>query len=114
MSKPKKEPPKKIEKVEVLDFSELDIRVGLDSAGRLLDLLNKCVEFDMTTLEIQQFGEREVAVISVSYDNRSEKRHTFSEVIIKQLKAIKELYSNMRITAKIIKVRNYYQLVGCK
>jgi len=112
--KPRKRKKEKIENVEVIDFSELGIKTGLDSVGRLVDLLNKCVEIDMSTLEIQTIRDREVAVVLVRYDDREERRHTFSSVIVKQLKAAKELYSNMKITARVVKVRNYYQLIGCK
>ncbi|MCC6014104.1 MAG: hypothetical protein LM564_00175 [Desulfurococcaceae archaeon] len=101
-------------KVEVLDWSDLNLTPRLRSQGRLSELLNVCVEFDMATLEVSKWRDREVATILVRYGEKIERRHTFSEVVVKQLKAAKELFPEARITGKIVRRKNYYEITGCK
>ena len=99
---------------EVIDFNDLGIKGGLNSQGRLTELLGECLEFDMSTLTEDEIKNRKVITIVVRYKDRTERRHTFSEVLIKQLKLARELYPNAIITGKIIKYKSYYQIIGCR
>ena len=101
-------------RVEVLDWSDLNLTLWLRSQGRLSELLNVCLEFDMSTLEISRWRDREVATILVRYGEKIERRHTFSEVVIKQLKNAKELYPEAKVTGRIIRRKSYYEIVGCR
>jgi len=97
----------------VIDFSEVQVST-LNSSGRLTDVLGTCLEFDMSTLEEHEFKNRKAITVVVRYDGKVERRHTFSEVIIKQLLKVKELYPDAKLTAKVIKYKNYFRLIGCK
>ncbi|MCC6014460.1 MAG: hypothetical protein LM564_02000 [Desulfurococcaceae archaeon] len=100
-------------KREILDWDDLRVDAGLASQGRLTELEDVCVEIDLSTLKIERFRDREVAIVTVRRKDRSERRHTFSEVIIRQLKMAKELYPDAVVTARVTKVKRYYQLTGC-
>jgi hypothetical protein len=97
----------------VIDFSEVQIST-LNSNGRLTDLLGTCLEFDLSTIEEHDFKNRKAVTVVVRYGDKVERRHTFSEVLIKQLLMSKELYPNAKLTAKVIKYKNYFRLMGCK
>jgi hypothetical protein len=101
------------EERKILDWEDLGIGAGLASQGRLTELEDICIEIDLSTLRIEKFRDREVAIVTVRRKERTERRHTFSEVIIRQLKTAKELYPDAVVTAKVVKVKRYYQLVGC-
>jgi len=98
---------------KVLDWDDLGLPLGLESKGRLTELEDFCIEIDLSTLKIDKFRDRDVAVVLVRHGDKIEKRHTFSEVIIRQLKTAKELYPDAIVTVKVIKVKRYYQLTGC-
>jgi hypothetical protein len=97
----------------IIDFSEVQIS-SLNSVGRLTDLLGTCLEFDLSTLEEHEFRNRKAVTVVVRYNDKVERRHTFSEVIIKQLLSVRELYPNAKLTAKVVKYKNYFRLMGCK
>jgi hypothetical protein len=98
---------------KVLDWEDLGLGGGLESKGRLTELEDVCIEIDLSTLKIDKFRDRDVATVLVRHGDKIERRHTFSEVIIRQLKTAKELYPDAVVTAKVTKVKRYYQLTGC-
>lgn len=96
---------------KIVEFGEIKKR-SLDSVGGLTELRGKTLL--ITDVEFQEMGSLgEVAVVTVEYTERGkkriEKRHTFSKVLISQLKAVKEyIEQGMKVQAKLTKRRNYY------
>jgi len=93
---------KKTEKIK--SFSEVYKGASLNSAGQLIELVGK--EIILRDVEFSELGSYgEVAVVTVEYDGNVERRHTFSSVLIKQLKAIQ---SELPVKTVIKKRKRYY------
>ncbi|RLJ03022.1 MAG: hypothetical protein DRP11_02005 [Candidatus Aenigmatarchaeota archaeon] len=102
---------KKNEEKGIISFSEFYKGV-LGSQGSLSELVNqefiiREVEFKIT----EQYGE--TALVTIEIDGHKAKYHTFSGVLLKQLKEIKkkldEGYKGVKVTLK--KVKRYYTFV---
>jgi len=87
-------------------FSDI-YKGSLNSEGSLTDLVN--MEFDIINVEFVETNYGECAIVEIEYDNTRERRHTFSKVLIKQLKAIEDtIKSGTRVTAKLVRRKRYY------
>jgi hypothetical protein len=97
------------EEEKVVEFKEV-YRGGLGSDGQLTELVDKT--FIIKGVEIQEMGKYgEVAVVTIIYDRVEQRRHTFSAVLIKQLKAIKEFTDKgKKVKCTLRKVKRYYTL----
>jgi hypothetical protein len=103
---------KEEEKVEgkgVVEFKEV-YRGSLMSDGQLTELVDK--SFIVKSVEIQEMGKYgEVAIATIELNGKVERRHTFSSVLIKQLKAIKEFTDKgKKVKCTLRKVKRYYTL----
>jgi len=99
----------KEEEKAVVDFKEV-YRGSLQSDGQLTELVDKT--FIITGVEIQEMGKYgEVAVVTLSFNGAVQRRHTFSTVLLKQLKAIKEYTDKgKKVKVTLRKVKRYYTL----
>jgi hypothetical protein len=99
----------KEEEKAVVEFKEV-YRGSLQSNGQLTELVDKT--FVIQGVEIQEMGKYgEVAVVTIIYDRVEQRRHTFSAVLIKQLKAIKEFTDKgKKVKCTLRKVKRYYTL----
>jgi len=93
----------------IIDIKDI-LKGSLGTEGSLSELINvpfyiKNVEFS----ETQNYGE--VAVVEVEIDGEVKKYHTFSQVLIKQLRQLqKYLDGNTKILATIRRRKRYYTL----
>jgi hypothetical protein len=99
----------KEEEKAVVEFKEV-YRGSLQSDGQLTELVDRT--FIIKGVEIQEMGKYgEVAVVTIIYDRVEQRRHTFSAVLIKQLKAIKEFTDKgKKVKCTLRKVKRYYTL----
>jgi hypothetical protein len=99
----------KVEEKGVVEFKEV-YRGGLGSDGQLTELVDK--SFIIKGVEIQEMGKYgEVAIATIELNGKVERRHTFSSVLVKQLKAVKEITDKgKRVKCTLRKVKRYYTL----
>jgi hypothetical protein len=97
------------EEEKVVEFKEV-YRGSLQSDGQLTELVDKT--FVIQSVEIQEMGKYgEVAIVTIAGNGKVERRHTFSSVLIKQLKAIKEFTDKgKKVKCTLRKVKRYYTL----
>jgi hypothetical protein len=97
------------EEEKVVEFKEV-YRGSLMSDGQLTELVDK--SFIIRSVEVQEMGKYgEVAIATIELGGKVERRHTFSSVLIKQLKAIKEFTDKgKRVKCTLRKVKRYYTL----
>jgi hypothetical protein len=97
------------EEEKVVEFKEV-YRGGLGSDGQLTELVDKT--FVIQGVEIQEMGKYgEVAIATIELNSKVERRHTFSAVLIKQLKALKEFTDKgKKVKCTLRKVKRYYTL----
>jgi len=87
----------------VKSFSDV-YKGGLDSEGYLTDLVDKTMVIEgVEFTELGNYGD--VAIVTIRVNSKVEKRHTFSQVLIKQLRAIQ---NDLPIKATIRKRKRYY------
>ena len=100
---------KREEEKAVVDFKEV-YKGSLASNGQLTEMVDKT--FLITSVEIQEMGRYgEVAVATIELNGVVQRRHTFSSVLVKQLKAIKEIIDEgKKVKATLRKVKRYYTL----
>jgi hypothetical protein len=93
----------------VVEFREV-YRGSLMSDGQLTELVDKT--FVIQGVEIQEMGKYgEVAIATIELDGKVERRHTFSSVLVKQLKAVKEITDKgKKVKCTLRKVKRYYTL----
>jgi len=96
---------------DVIDFSEF-YKGSLGTEGSLSDLVNQ--EFIIRDVEFratEKYGE--VAIVIVELDGHKAKYHTFSGVLMQQLKEIKKKLDEgyKGVKARIKKVKRYYTFV---
>jgi len=90
----------------VKKFSEIYENI-LDSEGSLSELINE--EFLIHDVEFKKSKIGEVAIVTVEYDNQIRKLHTFSGVLLDQLREIKKhTDKGFSIQVKLVKRKNYY------
>jgi hypothetical protein len=99
----------KEEEKAVVEFKEV-YKGSLQSNGQLTELVDKT--FVIQGVEIQEMGKYgEVAIATIELNSKVERRHTFSAVLIKQLKAIKEFTDKgKKVKCTLRKVKRYYTL----
>jgi hypothetical protein len=97
------------EEEKVVEFREV-YRGSLMSDGQLTELVDK--SFIIKGVEIQEMGKYgEVAIATIELDGKVERRHTFSGVLVKQLKAVKEITDKgKKVKCTLRKVKRYYTL----
>jgi hypothetical protein len=97
------------EEEKPIEFKEV-YRGGLGSDGQLTELVDKT--FIVKNVEIQEMGKYgEVAIATIMYDRVEQRRHTFSSVLIRQLKALKEYTDKgKKVKCTLRKVKRYYTL----
>ena len=87
-------------------FSEI-YEGAIESEGQLSELINE--EFLIHDVEFKHLNLGEVALVTVEIDNEVRKLHTFSRVLIDQLKEIKKhTDKGFSIQVKLVKRKNYY------
>lgn len=97
MSKPTK---------ETVNFGEVATQ-DWKTVGNISDIRDE--EIQIVHYELIQNSKREIAIIDIiRIDGTEEKRHTFSGVLIKQLKQIESILRNKYVLAKVTKRKNYY------
>jgi len=101
MSKSKKK------KEEVVKFSEV-YKGSLNADGRLTDFVNEVMIIEKVEFaEISNYGE--VAIATVRIADSTLRLYTFSQVLIKQLKAIKEIVDQgKKVEAHLVRRKRYY------
>ncbi len=98
---------KKKENGEIVEFSEV-YKGSLNADGRLTDYVNEImiitnVEFN----EIPNYGE--VGIATVKLGKETLRLYTFSQVLIKQLKAIKEFTDKgKKVRVHLVRRKRYY------
>jgi hypothetical protein len=97
------------EEEKVVEFKEV-YRGSLMSDGQLTELVDK--SFIIKGVEIQEMGKYgEVAIATIELNGKVERRHTFSSVLVKQLKAVKEITDKgKKVKCTLRKVKRYYTL----
>jgi len=91
----------------VVAFSDV-YKGSLDSHGRLTDYLNEeMIIKDVEFTELGNYGD--VAIATVEVKNVERRLHTFSQVLIKQLKAIEDVLKEGKVVkARLVKRKRYY------
>jgi len=92
---------------EPMDFK--DAMPKLDSVGKLTDLEDEAIyiiSYDVLP-PMGSLGEGAIATIERE-DGTIEKRHTFSKVLVKQLKAIDKNLKQKKVLATVTKIKTYY------
>mgnify|MGYP000380216681 CR=1 FL=1 len=97
----------KKENEEIVEFSSI-YKGSLGSDGRLTDYVNEIMVIeDVEFKEIDNYGE--VAIVTVQLGREKLKLHTFSQVLMKQLKAIKEhTDKGKKVRARLTRRKRYY------
>jgi hypothetical protein len=97
---------KPIEK-QTVNFNEI-YKGGLDSVGGLTELEGK--SFVISAVDFQQISSLgDVAIVTVEVGKKTEKRHTFSAVLLKQLQIIADvLKSGRKVKVTLKRIKNYY------
>jgi len=91
---------------KVVNFSDV-YKGDMDSEGQIAELVNKT--FVIRDVSFDEFNLGRVAIATIEIDGKTEKRHTFSSVLIKQLEEVKKYTDEgigVRVTLK--KRKNYY------
>ena len=98
---------KKKNEEEIVEFSDV-YKGSLGSDGRLTDYVNEIMIIeDVEFTEIQNYGE--VAIVTVRIGKGKLRLHTFSQVLMKQLKAIKEITDQgKKVRARLVRRKRYY------
>ena len=92
----------------IVDFGKI-YKGSLNSDGRLSELIGKT--FLIKNVEITEIALGEVAIATIEVDGKEERRHTFSAVLIDQLKQVKEFTDKgKKVRATLKKVKRYYTL----
>ena len=93
---------------KVIEFNEIARRT-LDSVGSLSDLVGQTIYItDVEFRELGNLGEVAIVVYHPANSDELVKRHTFSQVLIEQLKSIKDyLDQGYEVKAKIVKRKRY-------
>jgi len=93
---------------DVIEFGEV-YKGSLNSDGRLSELVGET--FLIKSVEITEIALGEVAIAEIERDGKTERRHTFSSVLIDQLKQVKEFTDKgKKVKATLKKVKRYYTL----
>lgn len=92
---------------EIIEFGEIH-KGDIDSDGHLGDMVGKIMH-----IKAVEFGKLETlgdyAVVTAQVGNEIKRLHTFSAILIKQLKKIEPYVAQGKIVkAKLIKRKNYY------
>jgi len=97
----------KKKQVDLLSFSDV-YKGSLESDGQLTEYVNQTMIIkDVEFTELGTYGEVAIAIVEV--DGETKRLHTFSQVLIKQLKAIKPyLEQGKPIRATLRKRKRYY------
>lgn len=86
-----------------------DARPKLDTVGNLTDLEGETLDIINFELLAPMGNLGECSIVTILRENgETEKRHTFSKVLIKQLKEIEGKLKSRKITATVTKQKNYY------
>jgi len=92
----------------VVDFADV-FKGSFNSIGSLTELVNQTVL--IKDVEFRETRKGYVAIVTVIVNGKEERRHTFSQVIIDQLRALEELFkSGKMIRATVRKRGSYYTL----
>lgn len=92
---------------ETTKFSEI-VNSNWDTVGNISDLKGELLT--LLGFELIQDSQNEVAIVELEREDGTikEKRHTFSGVLIKQLKQIEPVLRNKKVLATVTKRKNYY------
>ena len=80
----------------------------IDSIGNLTGLANKDIEIISFEMLPAMGTLGEGALVTLKSDGKIGKYHTFSLVLIKQLKTIAPILKNKKVLARVSKRKNYY------
>jgi len=91
----------------VVAFSDI-YKGSLESDGQLADYLNEeMIIKDVEFTELGNYGD--VAIVTVEVKNVERRLHTFSKVLIRQLKAIESTLKEGKVVkARLVKRKRYY------
>jgi len=96
---------------KIVEFGELKSK-GFGTECNISDLKGKTLLIhDVQFVKVNsRNGEVEIPIFDVECENKRFKAHSWSSVIAKQAKTIKEAIDQGKVVkAKIIKMKNYYQ-----